>query len=103
MFLGETIAPFGFAASKRCREEEDRDVAAAVRASLAAKRQEEKRRGEDKEDGPHAKKEEAKDPDVGISKRGPKPPMEAAGEPYWAWQEVEGLWPAACPRSRLLR
>ncbi|KAJ6653744.1 hypothetical protein lerEdw1_008771 [Lerista edwardsae] len=57
------------------REEEDRDVAAAVRASLAAKRQEEKKRGEDKEDSAHARKEEAKDPDV--SKRGPKPSVEA--------------------------
>ncbi|XP_062999159.1 E3 ubiquitin-protein ligase ZNF598 [Elgaria multicarinata webbii] len=59
------------------REEEDRDIAAAVRASIAAKRQEEKKRGEDKEDGSRAKKEDVKDPDLNISKRGPKPPGEA--------------------------
>ncbi|XP_054849387.1 E3 ubiquitin-protein ligase ZNF598 [Eublepharis macularius] len=58
------------------REEEDRDVAAAVRASVAAKRQEEKNRGEDKEEGAQAKKEELKNSEAGASKRGPKPPSE---------------------------
>ncbi|XP_061456266.1 E3 ubiquitin-protein ligase ZNF598 [Rhineura floridana] len=58
------------------REEEDRDIAAAVRASVAAKRQEEKKRGEDKEDAPRSKKEEAKDLELSASKRGPKPPAE---------------------------
>lgn len=58
------------------REEEDREIAAAVRASVAAKRQEEKKRGEDKEDGPHTRKEDAKDSEAGVSKRGPKPPAE---------------------------
>ncbi|XP_015671731.1 E3 ubiquitin-protein ligase ZNF598 [Protobothrops mucrosquamatus] len=58
------------------REEEDRDVAAAVRASVAAKRQEEKKRVEDKEDNCRAKKEDAKDPDPTISKRGVKPSSE---------------------------
>ncbi|XP_034986589.2 E3 ubiquitin-protein ligase ZNF598 [Zootoca vivipara] len=58
------------------REEEDRDIAAAVRASVAAKRQEEKKRGEDKEDGSRAKKEDAKDLDLSTSKRGPKPPAD---------------------------
>ncbi|KAK9393376.1 zinc finger protein [Crotalus adamanteus] len=58
------------------REEEDRDVAAAVRASVAAKRQEEKKRVEDKEDNCRAKKEDVKDPDPTISKRGVKPSSE---------------------------
>lgn len=63
------------------REEEDRDIAAAVRASVAAKRQEEKKqRGEDKEDGPRAKREDVKDADVNVSKRGPKPPAELPGK-----------------------
>ncbi|XP_034276553.1 E3 ubiquitin-protein ligase ZNF598 isoform X1 [Pantherophis guttatus] len=55
------------------REEEDRDVAAAVRASVAAKRQEEKNRMEDKGDSCRAKKEDAKDPEPTVSKRGVKP------------------------------
>ncbi|XP_007438818.1 E3 ubiquitin-protein ligase ZNF598 [Python bivittatus] len=59
------------------REEEDRDIAAAVRASVAAKRQEEKKRVEDKEDNSRAKKEDAKDPDATNSKRGLKPSSEA--------------------------
>nr|XP_056722509.1 E3 ubiquitin-protein ligase ZNF598 [Euleptes europaea] len=59
------------------REEEDRDIAAAVRASVAAKRQEEKKRGEDKEDGPRAKKEELKDAEATTAKRGLNPPSEA--------------------------
>ncbi|KAG8145353.1 hypothetical protein E2320_011905 [Naja naja] len=58
------------------REEEDRDVAAAVRASVAAKRQEEKKRVEDQGDNCGAKKEDAKDPEPTISKRGVKPPSE---------------------------
>lgn len=70
------------------REEEDRDIAAAVRASIAAKRQEEKKHGEDKEDSPHAKKEEAKDADLGVSKRGPKPPMEVPAPKEAAPQAV---------------
>ncbi|XP_077173004.1 E3 ubiquitin-protein ligase ZNF598 [Paroedura picta] len=53
------------------REEEDRDIAAAVRASVAAKRQEEKRRGDNKEDEP--KEGEA----TAASKRAPNPPSEA--------------------------
>ncbi|XP_042294192.1 E3 ubiquitin-protein ligase ZNF598 [Sceloporus undulatus] len=58
------------------REEEDRDIAAAVRASVAAKRQEEKKRGEDKEESTRVKKEDTKDLDSNISKRGPKPQIE---------------------------
>ncbi|XP_054698573.1 E3 ubiquitin-protein ligase ZNF598 isoform X3 [Grus americana] len=55
------------------REEEDRDVAAAVRASVAAKRQEEKKRVEDKEDGSsRGKKEDLRDSEVLSSKRVPK-------------------------------
>ncbi|KAI1233625.1 hypothetical protein IHE44_0004062 [Lamprotornis superbus] len=54
------------------REEEDRDVAAAVRASVAAKRQEEKKRVEDKEEGSRGRKEDLRDPDVLGSKRVPK-------------------------------
>ncbi|KFZ57827.1 Zinc finger protein 598, partial [Podiceps cristatus] len=50
------------------REEEDRDVAAAVRASVAAKRQEEKKRVEDKEDS-RGKKEDSRDAEVLGSKR----------------------------------
>ncbi|XP_026539397.1 E3 ubiquitin-protein ligase ZNF598 isoform X1 [Notechis scutatus] len=61
------------------REEEDRDVAAAVRASVAAKRQEEKKRVEDQGDTCGAKKEDAKDPEPTISKRGVKPPSEEPG------------------------
>ncbi|XP_044308487.1 E3 ubiquitin-protein ligase ZNF598 [Varanus komodoensis] len=56
------------------REEEDRDIAAAVRASIAAKRQEEKKRGEDKEESIRTKKEDVKDVDL---KRGPKSAGEA--------------------------
>ncbi|XP_070617043.1 E3 ubiquitin-protein ligase ZNF598 [Erythrolamprus reginae] len=58
------------------REEEDRDVAAAVRASVAAKRQEEKNRAEDKGEGGRAKKDDAKDPEQTVSKRGGKPSSE---------------------------
>ncbi|XP_013922712.1 PREDICTED: zinc finger protein 598-like, partial [Thamnophis sirtalis] len=58
------------------REEEDRDVAAAVRASVAAKRQEEKNRVEDKGDSCRPKKEDAKDPEPTVSKRGVKPSSE---------------------------
>uniref|UniRef100_A0A8C9AL68 RING-type E3 ubiquitin transferase n=1 Tax=Prolemur simus TaxID=1328070 RepID=A0A8C9AL68_PROSS len=49
------------------REEEDRDVAAAVRASVAAQHQEETRRSEDREEGSRPKKEEA-------AARGPEEP-----------------------------
>ncbi|KAM9209492.1 E3 ubiquitin-protein ligase ZNF598 isoform 2-T2 [Dugong dugon] len=41
------------------REEEDRDVAAAIRASVATQQQEEKRRSEDREEGSRAKEEAA--------------------------------------------
>lgn len=41
------------------REEEDREVAAALRASVAVQQQEEHRRSEDREEGGRAKKEEA--------------------------------------------
>ncbi|KAM9014733.1 E3 ubiquitin-protein ligase ZNF598 isoform 1-T1 [Ara ararauna] len=55
------------------REEEDRDIAAAVRASVAAKRQEEKKRVEDKEDGSsRGRKEDMRDSEVLSSKRVPK-------------------------------
>ncbi|KFQ99941.1 Zinc finger protein 598, partial [Nipponia nippon] len=55
------------------REEEDRDVAAAVRASVAAKRQEEKKHIEDKEDSSsRGKKEDLRDSEVLSSKRVPK-------------------------------
>lgn len=64
-----------------CREEEDRDVAAAVRASVAAKRQEEKKRGEDKEDSSsRGKKEDLRDSEVLSSKRVPKSSSEATGQ-----------------------
>lgn len=41
------------------REEEDREVAAAIRASVAAQQQEETQRVEDREEGSRPKKEEA--------------------------------------------
>lgn len=56
-------------------------MAAAVRASVAAKRQEEKKRVEDKEDSSsRGKKEELRDSEVLSSKRVPKPSNDAAGE-----------------------
>ncbi|XP_051825445.1 E3 ubiquitin-protein ligase ZNF598 isoform X3 [Antechinus flavipes] len=61
------------------REEEDRDVAAAVRASVAARRQEEKKWVEDKEDGSRAKKDEGKDlEETRSSRRAPKPSAETS-------------------------
>uniref|UniRef100_A0A8V5G9D7 RING-type E3 ubiquitin transferase n=1 Tax=Melopsittacus undulatus TaxID=13146 RepID=A0A8V5G9D7_MELUD len=52
------------------REEEDRDIAAAVRASVAAKRQEERKRVEDKEDSSsRGRKEDVRDSEVLSSKR----------------------------------
>lgn len=63
-----------------CREEEDRDVAAAVRASVAAKRQEEKKRVEDKEDSSsRGKKEDLRDSEVLSSKCVPKSSNDATG------------------------
>uniref|UniRef100_A0A8C8SB77 Zinc finger protein 598 n=1 Tax=Pelusios castaneus TaxID=367368 RepID=A0A8C8SB77_9SAUR len=59
------------------REEEDRDIAAAVRASVAAKRQEEKKQVEDKEEGSRGKREELRDPEVPSTKRMAKPSSEA--------------------------
>ncbi|KFO88084.1 Zinc finger protein 598, partial [Buceros rhinoceros silvestris] len=61
------------------REEEDRDVAAAVRASVAAKRQEEKKRVEDREDNSgRGRKEDLRDCEALSSKRVPKPSNDAA-------------------------
>ncbi|KAM9098150.1 E3 ubiquitin-protein ligase ZNF598 isoform X3 [Sarcophilus harrisii] len=61
------------------REEEDRDVAAAVRASVAARRQEEKKWVEDKEDGSRAKKDEGKDlEETRSSRRASKPSAETS-------------------------
>ncbi|NXD31798.1 ZN598 ligase, partial [Spelaeornis formosus] len=74
------------------REEEDRDVAAAVRASVAAKRQEEKKRAEDKEEGSRGRKEDLRDPDVLGSKRMPKSSGDVTGE----CRTVVGL---CCPRA----
>ncbi|XP_077305499.1 E3 ubiquitin-protein ligase ZNF598 [Lithobates pipiens] len=64
------------------REEEDREVAAAVRASVAARRQEEMGRKPvlDVSDISKSRKEEARDADEGRRpKTVPKPPAEAAG------------------------
>lgn len=72
------------------REEEDREVAAAVRASVAARRQEEMGRKPilDISDISKSRKEEAREPDEGRRpkpdegrrpKAPPKPPAEAAG------------------------
>ncbi|XP_059572473.1 E3 ubiquitin-protein ligase ZNF598 isoform X1 [Alligator mississippiensis] len=71
--LGGQTECFG----KRRGEEEDRDIAAAVRASIAAKRQEEKKRVEDKEDSSRGKKEELRDAETSNAKRVPKPSSEA--------------------------
>lgn len=49
------------------REEEDREVAAAIRASVAAQQQEATHRAEDREEGSRPKKEEA-------AARGPEEP-----------------------------
>ncbi|XP_030901266.2 E3 ubiquitin-protein ligase ZNF598 isoform X1 [Melopsittacus undulatus] len=60
------------------REEEDRDIAAAVRASVAAKRQEERKRVEDKEDSSsRGRKEDVRDSEVLSSKRVPKSSIDA--------------------------
>ncbi|XP_074866375.1 E3 ubiquitin-protein ligase ZNF598 [Carettochelys insculpta] len=85
------------------REEEDRDVAAAVRASVAAKRQEEKKQVEDKEDGSRGKKEESKDPDVSNTKRVPKlsneatVPKEAAANGALSQDDFPAISTAAGP------
>ncbi|KAM4024355.1 E3 ubiquitin-protein ligase ZNF598 [Anomaloglossus baeobatrachus] len=54
------------------REEEDREVAAAVRASVAARRQEEigRKQAHESSDGPKSRMEESRDPEEG---RKPKP------------------------------
>ncbi|XP_045397102.1 E3 ubiquitin-protein ligase ZNF598 isoform X2 [Lemur catta] len=60
------------------REEEDRDVAAAVRASVAAQHQEETRRSEDREEGSRPKEEAAaRGPE---EPRGPRRVPRAQGE-----------------------
>ncbi|KAL1780065.1 zinc finger protein 598 [Sigmodon hispidus] len=61
------------------REEEDREVAAAIRASVAAQQQEASHRAEDREEGSRAKKEEAaaRGPE---EPRGPRRPPRAQGE-----------------------
>ncbi|XP_005081662.3 E3 ubiquitin-protein ligase ZNF598 isoform X1 [Mesocricetus auratus] len=61
------------------REEEDREVAAAIRASVAAQRQEETHRAEDREEGSRSKKEEtaARGPE---ESRGPRRLPRAQGE-----------------------
>ncbi|KAG9349788.1 hypothetical protein JZ751_026141 [Albula glossodonta] len=61
------------------REEEDRDVAAAVRASIAARRQEEKRQTQERETQ-KPRKEESMDTDDGRNHRSvPKPVAEILG------------------------
>ncbi|XP_050823223.1 E3 ubiquitin-protein ligase ZNF598 isoform X2 [Gopherus flavomarginatus] len=85
------------------REEEDRDIAAAVRASVAAKRQEEKKQVEDKEDSSRGKKEELRDPDVSNTKRVPKPsneatvPKEAAANGALSQDDFPAIGSAAGP------
>ncbi|XP_074237837.1 E3 ubiquitin-protein ligase ZNF598 isoform X3 [Saimiri boliviensis] len=61
------------------REEEDRELAAAVRASVAVQQQEEARRSEDREEGGRPKKEEAaaRGPE---EPRGPRHPPRTQGE-----------------------
>ncbi|XP_069840147.1 E3 ubiquitin-protein ligase ZNF598 [Dendropsophus ebraccatus] len=63
------------------REEEDREVAAAVRASVAARRQEETGRKQVAEngDGPKSRMEDTRDPEEGRKKTIPKPSGDAAG------------------------
>ncbi|XP_038274648.1 E3 ubiquitin-protein ligase ZNF598 isoform X2 [Dermochelys coriacea] len=88
------------------REEEDRDIAAAVRASVAAKRQEEKKQVEDKEDGSRGKKEELRDPEVSNTKRVPKPsneasvPKEAAANGALSQDDFPAIGSAAGPLQR---
>ncbi|XP_032618665.1 E3 ubiquitin-protein ligase ZNF598 isoform X2 [Chelonoidis abingdonii] len=85
------------------REEEDRDIAAAVRASVAAKRQEEKKQVEDKEYSSRGKKEELRDPDVSNTKRVPKPsneatvPKEAAANGALSQDDFPAIGSAAGP------
>ncbi|XP_058142629.1 E3 ubiquitin-protein ligase ZNF598 isoform X2 [Dasypus novemcinctus] len=61
------------------REEEDREVAAAIRASVAAQLQEEKHQGEDHEEGGRTQKEEAavRGPE---EPRGPRRPVRTQGD-----------------------
>ncbi|XP_048188468.1 E3 ubiquitin-protein ligase ZNF598 isoform X2 [Perognathus longimembris pacificus] len=64
------------------REEEDREVAAAIRASVAAQQQTDPRRSEDREEGGRPKKEEvtARAPEEPRgSRRLPRPPGEGPG------------------------
>ncbi|XP_051024071.1 E3 ubiquitin-protein ligase ZNF598 [Acomys russatus] len=61
------------------REEEDREVAAAIRASVAAQQQEETLRAEDREEGSRPKKEEAPSR-VPEEPRGPRRLPRAQGE-----------------------
>ncbi|XP_073504498.1 E3 ubiquitin-protein ligase ZNF598 isoform X2 [Phyllobates terribilis] len=61
------------------REEEDREVAAAVRASVAARRQEEigRKQAHENGDGPKSRMEESRDPEEG---RKPKPTPKFSGD-----------------------
>ncbi|XP_051487687.1 E3 ubiquitin-protein ligase ZNF598 isoform X2 [Apus apus] len=82
------------------REEEDRDVAAAVRASVAAKRQEERKRVEDKEDSSsRGRKEDLRDSEVLSSKRVPKPSSEvtAAANGVLSQDDFPAIGSAAGP------
>ncbi|XP_021500430.1 E3 ubiquitin-protein ligase ZNF598 isoform X1 [Meriones unguiculatus] len=61
------------------REEEDREMAAAIRASVAAQQQEESHRAEDREEGSRSKKEEAASR-VPEESRGPRRLPRTQGE-----------------------
>uniref|UniRef100_W5MFW0 RING-type E3 ubiquitin transferase n=1 Tax=Lepisosteus oculatus TaxID=7918 RepID=W5MFW0_LEPOC len=74
------------------REEEDREIAAAVRASVAARRLEEKRQAQEREP-PKPRKEEAMEAEDGRNLRSTtKPPSEAPG-PKEASKSVNGSAP----------
>lgn len=63
------------------REEEDRDIAAAVRASIAARKQEERRQAAERE-VPKARKEELMDVEEARNhKRAVRPPGESLSNP----------------------
>ncbi|XP_023567470.1 E3 ubiquitin-protein ligase ZNF598 isoform X2 [Octodon degus] len=93
------------------REEEDREVAAAIRASVATQQQDETRKSEDHEEGSRPKKEE------GAARGSEEPhgprhlprtqgegpgPKEASGNGPVSQEASQGPGPAAAPLSTLL-
>ncbi|XP_062955679.1 E3 ubiquitin-protein ligase ZNF598 isoform X2 [Cynocephalus volans] len=95
------------------REEEDREVAAAIRASVATQQQEETRRSEDREDGSRPKKEEAAAPRPMEPQgprhlprpqgEGPGPKEDSTNGPVSQEISAPGPVPGATPSSTLLQ